>query len=659
MTPKAFSDRISAVIDILVNSYYIEIDRGQYLRWAVDGLFERRAGNRFIKPLPSEISQRLAKRDAFSKEECRTLLLDVANILDDDLRWCADIAMERMLRHLDGRTTVVDSDGAHIHYANFVEIGTHLGSDRKSGLVRVAYPFRDGPAYAAGVRSGDLITEITRTTDHLGKPAIKVIPTRGLSLTKVDDALSGLKDTHVILTVQREGVAGRLEFKVPRAAAEEERVFGVHRTKEDRWDHWLDAERKIGYVRISGFREKTHKEIRNVVAALHIQGLKGLIVDLRSNWGGYVHTGTQTAEMFVGDAPLYIARCRHMGESGFDAKPAKAYDGFSMVCLINRETERIAEVLAASLQDNHRAVIIGERSAGNAYISHIYYADPYLWTKVTGCIYFRPNGKKLDRIHPPGQPSDEWGVTPDKGYELILSHKERNEQRAHFEKQLEIWPAGHLKREIPKFKDRPVDVALEYLSKQAGQFPRSNPQPRITAAELRESLNRFRAAGGKAEWLEEKEGHLIIRRSDRPRERVALSRLLVPASVKQLTLAGYDFDDDDLKTVSRWTHLERLDLIHCQDVTGAGIEHLRSLTKLKRLLLSDTKIKSEGVQHLDAFRELEHLEIQHNRLQDDAIEEIQGLPKLSRVVLHGTGISPAAVARLRTALPKCKVVYLE
>jgi carboxyl-terminal processing protease len=180
-----------------------------------------------------------------------------------------------------------------------------------------------------------------------------------------------------------------------------------------------------------------------------------------------IDIGTLISATFIEGGPLYTIRNRgqEVMLDGRDAVPKgiKIHLNFPIVCLINGDTNRMAEVVAACLQDNKRAIIVGERSAGNTPTDALLRVDSGQLLRVTSGIFFRPNGKKLDRIHPPGKPSDEWGVTPDKGYELIFLPKERDELRAHFEKQLEIWPAGHAKRETPKIKDRQLELAVESL----------------------------------------------------------------------------------------------------------------------------------------------------------------------------------------------------
>jgi len=459
MTAKQFADRVGTIICVLADHYYYEIDSGDLLRWAVNGLYGRRQSK-----VPDEIAVRLEKASNSGRKELNDILAAVADNCGGDLRWCADIAAERLLSHLDGRTELIDRK--FILYETrslWVGIGVRLEVDPKSGLPRVVYPHRDGSAYKAGLRSGDVITEITRQTGNVNKLQITVSATKDMSLAQFDATLRGKAGTEVRLKVQRAGVADLLEFKLARAESDEETVLGTRRNKDDRWIHWLDAAHTIAYVRLTQFREQTRKDAANVVVGLHNQGMKALILDLRNSKGGYLLTADSIAGLFVGDAPLYTIRFRNEAISYFKKANGKGDSDFSVVCLANMETANSAVVLAAGLQDNKRAIIAGERTSGDASIIHLYQLDSTCVLRVPGAVYFRPSGKKLDRIHPPGKPSDEWGVTPDKGFELALTAKERDQLRAHFENQLIIPPPGQAKEQAPAFKDRQLEMAVEYL----------------------------------------------------------------------------------------------------------------------------------------------------------------------------------------------------
>src|SRR5262245_31148989 len=160
MTVKELSNRLTNVVRTVSSSYYYEIDSADLLRWAVKGLYERRA-----ERIPEDILQRLEKACNPNTKELRDILAAVAADCRGDLRRSAEVACERMLGRLDGRTQIFGGDrGFLLGTVLYVPegIGVQLAVDPKTGMLRIANPWRGGPAYAVGRRSGDLITEMVR-----------------------------------------------------------------------------------------------------------------------------------------------------------------------------------------------------------------------------------------------------------------------------------------------------------------------------------------------------------------------------------------------------------------------------------------------------------------------------------------------------------------
>ena len=466
-TAEQFADRLTDVIRDIADHYVYEIDSGELLRWAVKGLEPPRG-----KTMPAWLAQRLDKAHDWGRKELSVFLTHFAKERGGDLQACADAAVKRIVDRLDGRTRVTGRDDS---FGPPGGIGVRLAVDPDTGMIRVAYPFFNGPAYRAGLRSGDVITEIILPKPQVPDeppPGVDVIPTKGLTVARALLHLSDYPGTSVYLNVRRPGADKRLdrqlEFTVVRAKEEPETVFGIRRGHDGRWDHWLDAPRKIAYLRLSGFRANTDKIVANELAALRMQGTQGLVLDLRGNTGGFVTVGAPVLGLFVGAAPLFTVKVRDQQDDVFQDEPAKAFRDFPMVCLVNGDTTRMGEVLAACLQDHRRALIVGERTQGYASLQHYTSHGGTFTVAVTAGVFFRPNGKKLDRISPPGKPSDEWGVTPDPGYEVKLTADERTQLRARFESQPAIPPPGQAAKERAKeraaaFKDRQLERAVEYL----------------------------------------------------------------------------------------------------------------------------------------------------------------------------------------------------
>lgn len=274
-----------------------------------------------------------------------------------------------------------------------------------------------------------------------------------------------------VLTLQEQGCrlqrfgpgsTRTLQFDVIRGPAREEPVLGIGSNANHEWEHWLDPARKVAYVRLAAFYEQTPHELERVLVRLREQGIKALVLDLRFNQYGPMQTGMHAAGLFVGAAPICSFRGRPGEEATFCGAPGRVAVTWPVACLVNSETAGTAEIMAAALRDNQRGIIVGERTAGRAaFTSHF----DFNWhsVQITTALFCRPSGKKLDRSSLPGHAVDEWGVSPDEGYELALPSPERELLRAHLERQLAIFPDDRAIDQTSPWTDRQLNLALTFL----------------------------------------------------------------------------------------------------------------------------------------------------------------------------------------------------
>jgi carboxyl-terminal processing protease len=139
-----------------------------------------------------------------------------------------------------------------------------------------------------------------------------------------------------------------------------------------------------------------------------------------------------------------------------------------MVCLINGGSASASEIVSACLQDHGRAIIMGSRSFGKGSVQTIHGFENRSILKLTTATFWRPSGRNLNRASTGGKDEDEWGVTPNKGYEIKLSKKEENELFDH-QRETEIIRGGApppAKTDKIEFRDRQLDMALQYLRDQ-------------------------------------------------------------------------------------------------------------------------------------------------------------------------------------------------
>lgn len=467
----AFAAKVIQSTQIIRDNYVKEVNPGDMVAWAIRGLYRQ-----IDEKLPTETRERLEKVRDMSEAELTALLADIRERLgqreDLDNHKDIDFALQRMLAHLDPYTTYIDPETIARFTTEttgeFKGIGISIRENRTKGLLQVVTPLKDSPAYRAGLKAGDLIVSITRYQDDKGETLSEpeVISTKGMSTSDAVKKIQGKPGTKVKLTVEREGVAEPLHFEVSRAVIEVESVTGVKRNDKDEWDYLIDPANKIAYVRLSSFARNTFRDLSKVMAKLNEQHINGLILDLRFNPGGLLSSAVQISDLFIDDGKIVTIRPRVGRETTEFGHSQGSFLEFPMVCLVNGMSASGSEIVAACLQDHKRAVIMGERSYGKGSVQNI---QPFEGgeLKLTTASFWRPSGKNLNKSSTSGKEEDEWGVTPNPGFTLKLSDRERDELYEH-QHDSEIIA----RRDVPpkekktEFKDRQLEMALDYLHRQ-------------------------------------------------------------------------------------------------------------------------------------------------------------------------------------------------
>jgi carboxyl-terminal processing protease len=366
----------------------------------------------------------------------------------------------------------------------FGGIGIRIGVDR-GGQVLVESPMVGTPAYEAGVLAGDLILKIDD------------VATDTMPLKKVVEMIQGEPGTKVKLGVLHEGTKKAVDIEIVRAEIAVDSVLGDTRMKENlkEWNFWIDPETKIGYVRINGFTETTTAELTKVVAALQKAGMAGLIVDLRNNPGGLLREAVGVSSLFLSDGKTVVTTKERdpLHSKTFSASSVApnidTTKSYPIAILINKYSASASEIVAAALQDHLRAVIIGERSFGKGSVQNVIPMENGTSAlKLTTASYWRPSGRNIHRF-PESKEDDEWGVRPNKGYEVKLSDEERIEYfKWRRERDIVRRPGQEHKNDKDakearkEFRDRVVDKAVEYIK---GEIAKQAQAPQAPARESR------------------------------------------------------------------------------------------------------------------------------------------------------------------------------
>ncbi len=278
----------------------------------------------------------------------------------------------------------------------FDGIGVVFNMATDTVIVLNVVPF--GPSDKAGVRAGDRIITVGDT----------LIAGRRLSQQSVMKRMRGKRGTTVELGLQRQGVDSLLTVTVTRDAIPIKSL-----------DAAFMIEPGVAFVKLSAFSKNSHKELSSALAALRRQGMRGVVLDLRGNTGGFLDQAILIAQEFLPRGRLIVYT-----EDKFRRQMREYSDGSGLLqdvavaVLINEESASSSEILAGAIQDNDRGTIIGRRSFGKGLVQNQLPYNDGSALRLTVARYYTPAGRCIQK------PYDQ-GV--DKYYEDIFDRYTHNE----------------------------------------------------------------------------------------------------------------------------------------------------------------------------------------------------------------------------------------
>ena len=300
---------------------------------------------------------------------------------------------------------------------NYDGIGiSYTVSFDKKELPVILYTMLNSPAHKAGIRSGDRIVKVN------GKD------TFSLSIRELSQLFEKTKSKTVSLTIQKFQSGDIVELTLERQPLFRDTVEGDQIENGERV-FTLQTKPEIGYIRITSFSSSTAMELQTALQKIDKPEIKGLILDLRNNPGGYVASSVEAVNLFIKPSSkndVVVSTRSRDGTVNFSHPVSEDGYKFSkpLVVLIDGESASAAEILAAALQDYKWAKIVGVRSFGKGTVQKIIEL-PFNSgiIKLTHSSYWRPSGKNINRFWN-SKDGDEWGVSPDDGYEVKVSDEQ-------------------------------------------------------------------------------------------------------------------------------------------------------------------------------------------------------------------------------------------
>ena len=287
-------------------------------------------------------------------------------------------ALNGMLQELDPYSQFLDEesyddmkDDTSGHFS-----GVGLVVSMKDGLLTVVSPMDDTPAFRAGLRSGDVLTEIDGES------------TRDMSLSDAVKKMRGDAGTEISLQAVRPATHETQEYTLIRAEIEVASVKNAH---------LLDG--GIGYIRITQFNEPTADDLKKELKALVDQQMQALVLDLRDNPGGLLTSAAGVAELFLPRGDLIVftkGRTEDFDQPVFKSTGATHYTEFPMAILVNGGSASASEIVSGALQDHKRAVLVGEKTFGKGSVQSVLPLEDGAAIKLTTAKYYTPSERVIN-----------------------------------------------------------------------------------------------------------------------------------------------------------------------------------------------------------------------------------------------------------------------
>ncbi|NOT47590.1 MAG: S41 family peptidase [Acidobacteria bacterium] len=293
-----------------------------------------------------------------------------------------DSAITSMLKALDPHSNYYNpsefEDLISEQESEYSGTGSSIAGFERNGRIEtfVISTFPDSPAARAGLRFADRIIAVN------GKNVTSESP------DAIRDLIRGKRGTTARVTVERakSGLFEMVEMKRER----------VHEPAVPKGFILKD---KIGYIEISnGFSNATFNELEIALADLHRQGMTSLVLDIRGNGGGILEQAIRVAEKFLPAGSTIVSqRGRYSNDSRIWKAGKARYESLPMVLLVDENTASASEVLAGALQDNDRALIVGEKTFGKGLVQSVLNLPDGAGLTLTAARYYTPTGRSIQR----------------------------------------------------------------------------------------------------------------------------------------------------------------------------------------------------------------------------------------------------------------------
>lgn len=315
------------------------------------------------------IREKIMRQPFKNREETYSAIEKMLATLDDPFT--------RLLRPDQYRSLQVSTSG------ELMGVGLQISQDGETGNLTVIAPIDGSPAEAAGIQPQDQIVKIDG------------FATSELSLDESAARMRGPRGSQVTLTVLRPGNKTPEDIILVRDLISLNPV-----TTELRSDL---GDTPLGYIRLSQFSANATEEVAQGIQSLEKKGAKAYILDLRNNPGGLLQSGIEIARLWLDEGTIVYTVNRQGLLGSFEAV-GSALTQAPLVVLVNQGTASASEILSGALHDNHRAILVGEKTFGKGLIQSLFDLSDGSGLAVTVAKYETPNHTDINKL----------GIMPDR-----------------------------------------------------------------------------------------------------------------------------------------------------------------------------------------------------------------------------------------------------
>ena len=254
---------------------------------------------------------------------------------------------------------------------NFGGIGV-IVTKSEEGYITVVAPVEDTPGEKAGIKTNDKIIKVD-DKDLLG-----------MELDKAVELIKGKPGSKVTLTISRDKVPQPMVFEITREMINQKAIKGEVK------------ENDIGYIRISSFDSDADKDFKKELTSLKNKKIKGLILDLRQNPGGYVSSCLEIADEILGEGMVVYTEDIKKNRQVYNSKAGGLE--VPLVILVDGGSASASEILSGAVKDRKAGLLIGEKTFGKGLVQSVESLKDGSGFKLTTQKYYTPNGISINKI---------------------------------------------------------------------------------------------------------------------------------------------------------------------------------------------------------------------------------------------------------------------